>query len=209
MNKAARMFFLAVLVSTAVVTTPSQAVAEQDYSALVVQNRLYDPTHEFTVSLGWLPLDAFTKGVSASGSYTLHLSESWAWEAIHFTYSLQYDTELASELEAFNVAPTPFEIVDYFASSSVIWKPLYWKGSWLNSSILYGELFFALGGAYAWLTRSQRPGIDVGGGFRVYTGGLFSFRFDVRYLMFFGDQIFEQFDVKDELWLGFGTSISF
>ncbi len=209
MRMVARTLLLAVLLSMTFMADASNAAAEEDYSALVVQNRIFDPTHEFGVSLGWLPLDAFTKGATVSGQYTLHFSESWAWEIVQFYWSFQYDTELSTELEAFDLAPTPFEVVDYFATSSAVWKPLYWKGSWLNDAITYGELFFALGGGYGWLTRSQRPALDVGGGFRVYTGGLFSFRFDLRYLMFFGDQIFEEFDVKDELWLGLGTSVTF
>ena len=36
-----------------------------------------------------------------------------------------------------------------------------------------------------------------------------SFRFDLRYNMFFNDQIFEDFSIEDELWLGLGTSLSF
>ncbi len=189
---------------------PSAGFAQaEDYAAKVVQNRKFDPTHEFGVNLGWLPLDAFTKGISVSGQYTLHFSESWAWEVVQFFYSFQYDTSLADELEDFDLAPTPFEIVDFFVTSNAVWKPLYWKGSWLNDTLTYGEIFFVAGGGYGWLTRSARPAFDAGGGFRIYAGPLFSFRFDMRYLMFIGDNIFEDFDVKDELWLGIGTSIAF
>lgn len=176
---------------------------------MVVQNRRFDPTHEFSFAVGWLPLDAFTKGVSLSGSYTLHFSDSWAWEVGHFGYSLQYNTPLWDQLEAIDTRPAPFETVDFYATSSLLWKPLYWKGSWLNSSLAYGELFLTLGGGYGWLTRSARPALDAGGGIRIYGNSLISFRLDLRYLMFFGDQIFERFDVKDELWIGLGTSLSF
>ena len=207
MRKAAFLLFAAVLLQCLI--APVTAWAEEDYSAMVVQNRRFDPTHEFGVAVGWLPLDAFTKGVSVSGSYTLHFSGSWAWEVAQFYYSLQYDTDLASELTAFDLAPTPFEVVNYFVTSSAVWKPLYWKGSWLNSTLSYGELFLVMGGGYGWLTRSARPAVDLGGGFRVYGNELFSFRLDIRYLMFFGDQILENWDVKDELWIGLGTSLSF
>ncbi len=207
MRKAAFLVSAAILLTCMMV--PLTASAEEDYSAMVVQNRRFSPTHEFGVAIGWLPLDAFTKGVPVSGSYTLHFNDSWAWEVAQFNYSLQYDTDLSSELLAFNLRPTPFEVVNYYLTSSAVWKPLYWKGSWLNSTLSYGELFFALGGGYGWLTRSARPALDAGGGFRVYGNELFSFRLDIRYLMFFGDQILENWDVKDELWIGLGTSLSF
>lgn len=181
----------------------------QDYSAMVVQNRRFDPTHEFGFAVGWLPLDAFTKGVSLSGSYTLHFGQSWAWEVGQFNYSLHYDTDLWAQLEALDTRPGPFEVLDFYATSSVLWKPLYWKGSWLNQSLAYGELFLTLGGGYGWLTRSARPAVNAGGGIRIYGNSLISFRLDIRYLMFFGDQILERFDVKDELWIGLGTSLAF
>lgn len=207
MRKAVFLLFAAILLPCMMV--PSVASAEEDYSAMVVQNRRFNPTHEFGVAVGWLPLDAFTKGVSLTGSYTLHFGGTWAWEVAQLNYSLQYDTDLADELLAFDLAPTPFEVVDYYMTSSAVWKPLYWKGSWLNETLSYGELFLTLGGGYGWLTRSARPAVNAGGGFRVYGNELFSFRLDIRYLMFFGDQILENWDVKDELWIGLGTSLSF
>ena len=183
--------------------------AGPSYSALVVQNRRFDPTHEFTAWLGLLPLDAFTKGVTASGSYTLHFTELVAWEVAQFYYSFHVDTDLNDELAAFDLRPTPFEVVNFFLTSNVVWKPIYWKGSWLNDSLIYGELFFLAGGGYGWFTRSSRPAADLGMGFRLFSSELLSFRFDLRYNFFFDEQILETFDVKDELWIGLGTSLSF
>jgi outer membrane beta-barrel protein len=204
-----RNFARILLLSMVCLSVWPLSASAQDYSAMVVQNRRFDPTHEFSFAAGWLPLDAFTKGVSLTAAYTLHFNESWAWEIGNFTYSLQYDTDLFAQLEAIDTRPGPFEVIDFFATSSVVWKPLYWKGSWLNSSLTYGEFFLVLGGGYGWLTRSARPALDAGGGFRIYGNSLLSFRLDIRYLMFFGDEILERFDVKDELWIGLGTSLSF
>jgi len=204
-----RHFARILLLSLALASVwPVHAFA-QDYSAMVVQNRRFDPTHEFGFAVGWLPLDAFTKAATLTASYTLHFNHAWAWEIGNLTYSLHYDTNLWEQLEALDTRPTPFEVLDFYATSNIIWKPLYWKGSWLNSSLAYGEFFLTLGGGYGWLTRSARPAVNAGGGFRIYGNSLISFRLDIRYLMFFGDQILERFDVKDELWIGLGTSLSF
>lgn len=191
---------------------PALAFAEAEsspYSAVVIQNRKHDPTHEFTISAGLLPLDAFRKSVTASGAYTLHFSTRLAWEVAQFSYSFHYDTDLNDELEAFDLQPTPFEVLDMSLMSTFLYKPLYYKGSWNNRSLVYGEFFLAAGGGYGWFTRSAKPGANIGGGFRLYATQLLSFRFDLRYMLFFNDQLFENFDVDGELWLGLGTSLSF
>ena len=58
-------------------------------------------------------------------------------------------------------------------------------------------------------TRSSKPGVDLGIGFRLYAGRILSFRFDVRYNLFFNEKIFESFQTEEELHLGLGTSLAF
>ena len=205
------------LVCLSLMSPPAVAFAQDDeddeetrtYSSVVVQNRRFDPTHELNLTVGMLPMDAFTKGITASGSYTLHFSHFFAWEIIQFAYSFQYDTSLRQELEVYDLRPTPFEVLDFYASTNAVFKPLYWKGSWNNESLLHGEFYVNTGLAYGWFTRSQRPGLDLGVGVRLFTSELVSFKFNARYLMFLGDNVLENFNLKDELWLGLGASLSF
>lgn len=202
----------AVFVALAVVIAAGDVFAQDEsspYSAVVIQNRRHDPTHEFSIGVGMLPLDAFRKSVTASGAYTLHFSPHFAWEVAQFWYSLHYDTALNDELEAFDLQPTPFEVLDMYLMSSFLYKPLYYKGSWNNRRLVYGEFFLALGGGYGWFTRSAKPGMNFGAGFRLYATKLLSFRFDARYNLFFNEQIFESFETDEELWLGLSTSLSF
>ena len=91
---------------------------EAGYSSRVVQNRKHFGTHEFSLAVGTLPLDAFTKGVTLGGSYTIHFSERYAWEVGQFNYSFHVDTDLKDELKAFELKSTPFEVLDYFAMSN-------------------------------------------------------------------------------------------
>jgi outer membrane beta-barrel protein len=156
-----------------------------------------------------LPLDAFTKGLTVGGSYSIHFTEEIGWEVAQFEWAFHVDTDLKKELSAFDLRPTPFELLDYYVMSNFLFKPVYWKGSWLNSSLIYGELYFAAGGGYGWFTRSSRPGADLGAGFRLYGNELLSFRFDARYLFFFDDTILDSFQVKDDIQVTLGTSLSF
>jgi outer membrane beta-barrel protein len=181
----------------------------RSYSSVVVQNRRFNPDHEFTALLGLLPLDAFTKGLTVGGAYTLHFNELVAWEVVQFNYSFHYDTSLKADLETFDLKATPFEVLNYYASSNLVFKPVYWKGSLLNSGLIRGELYTVLGGAFGSFTRSDRAGVDGGGGVRLFTSDLVSFRLDMRYYMFFNDTILDNFSFEDELAINLGTSIAF
>ena len=113
------------------------------------------------------------------------------------------ETNLDAELRAFNLKNTPFERVEQFVTSNFVFKPLYWKGAWLNDNLGYGEFFLMAGGGYGWLTRTQRPAADIGFGFRVYLHEMVSVRFDFRDVAFISET-----DTQNELWLGLGISIS-
>ena len=153
--------------------------------------------------VGVLPMDAFTKGITGSGAYTLHFNDVIAWEVAQFFYSFPTETELKDELRAFDLKPTPFERIEQFVTSNVLFKPLYWKGAWLNQTLTYGEMYLAAGGGYGWLSRTERPVVDAGVGFRFYFGDLVSTRLDVRHLSFFNDA-----DVHNDIWVGLGVSLS-
>lgn len=171
-------------------------------STVAVQNRRHLERHEFGVAVGVLPLDAFTKGVTVSGAYTLHFDELFAWELVQGTYAFPMDTHLKADLDALDVQPTPFERVEWYATSAFMFKPIYWKGTLLNANLVYGEIFFTVGGGFGGLTRSRRPAAEVGMGMRLYASERISFRIDIRDIAFFTAS-----DVQNELWIGLGISL--
>lgn len=202
----------AAIVCSSVLARSAQAQDAEDrraYSAVVVQERTFQPRHEFTLSGGVLPLDAFTKGITLGGSYTLHFNHLIGWEVLQGNYSFKRNTDLYDELEVYDLRPSPFEVLDWYVTSNLVYKPLYWKGAWRNERIVRGETYFILGGAFGAFTRSRRPGANAGLGTRLFLNELWSVRLDARYMWFFGDNLLEEFDVKDELWLGLGVSLSF
>jgi outer membrane beta-barrel protein len=177
---------------------------DQGLKTLAVQNRLHTMTHEFSAWVGTLPLDAFKKGLTFSGAYSLHFTDLIGWEVGQFTYSYRIETDLNAELENLAVAPTPFEVVKYYVTTNLLIKPVYQKMAVLNQALIYGELFLVVGGGYGWMTITSRPIVDVGVGMRVYTGQYVSFRIDIRDLMFITAD-----DLHNELWIALGVCLSF
>ncbi len=197
----------AVTLILAVSTFSFVSLGDQDedgLKTLAVQNRQHTMTHEFSAWIGTLPLDAFKKGLTFTGAYTLHFNDLLAWEIGQFTYSQRIEAELMDELENLNVRATEFEVVEYFITSSLVFKPVYGKMSLLNRTLIYGEVFFLLGGGYGHLTLTDRSVIDVGAGGRVYIGKYVSFRIDIRDYMFVNAD-----DLHNELWIALGICLGF
>ena len=118
------------------------------------------------------------------------------------THSFEYKTALEDVLRAQGgLEATPFERVQTYVTSNVVFKPFYWKGAWMNQGLSYGELFFVAGGGYGWLTQSSRPVVDAGVGVRLFQGE-WSARLDVRWLSFFNAS-----DTHGELWVALGVSL--
>jgi outer membrane beta-barrel protein len=176
----------------------------RELKTLAVQNRQYSQTHDFGIWIGVLPLDAFTKGLTFTGSYTIHFNDIFAWEVGQFTYSYHIDTDLKQELEDLAVSPTPFETVEYFATSSFVFKPVYGKMALLNRALIYGEIYFLAGAGYGWMTIANRAVVNVGAGVRVYAGKVVSFRIDLRDYMFINSD-----DLHNELSISLGIALGF
>ena len=179
------------------------ANAQASVPKRVVQNRRKVPTYEWTLAAGVLPLDAFKKGLTAGGSLTIHQNHRWAWEALSLAYSFELKTALEDQLQTFySLQPTPFERVKLFALSNLVFKPLYWKGSWLNQKMAYGELLLVAGGGYGWLSQTSRPAFDAGFAIKLLHENEFATRLDVRMISFFNAE-----DIHNELWVNLGFSL--
>jgi outer membrane beta-barrel protein len=148
---------------------------------VAIEDRPYRLVHEFTVTGGVLPIDALYTGLTIGGSYTLHLTDLWAWEAVGFHYSANVDTGLDVTLaERWSVAPTSNPEIRYMIQSHVVLTPLFGKIALFNDSIIHASTFFALGGGVARFTTGFRPQGSFGPGIRVFFGKVVSTRIDVR-----------------------------
>ncbi|MEM6958707.1 MAG: outer membrane beta-barrel domain-containing protein [Myxococcota bacterium] len=203
---------LLILTTVAMALSAAPRVSAQEdgasYASRAVQNRHYQGTHELTFWLGILPLDAFTKGVTLGGSYTLHLSDLFGWEIVNYFNSLQFDTDLEGRLDAFELEPTPFEVLEHSVTTNLLIKPIYWKGALRNDLIVHGEIGVVVGGGVSWFSRSRRATVDYGASFRFYLARWLSLRIDVRHQMYFQDA-FDNLDLNHELWTALGVSAQF
>lgn len=180
---------------------------DRGYDAVVVQQRDNFGHHELGLSIGFLPMDAFTKGFTVGASYTLRFNEVLGWEIAQFMHSFPVETDLRDELRAFDLEPQTFEVMETAVFSNLVWTPIYWKGAVMNESLVRGEIMFLVGGGVGWFTRSTRGGFDAGMALRLYLSRLTSLRLDVRYQGFIEDGR-DGLDLHNELWIGLGLAFT-
>lgn len=148
-----------------------------------VQDRPYRLLHELDLWFGVLPLDAFYVGVFAQVGYVYHFTDRFAWQVGRGAYGLAARTSLRSELErTFGVQPTANDEVQFFVGSDVMWKPLYGKLAVMNRLVIHGEVHL-LGGVslFRFTNSGFRPGINLGGGGRIFLNKWVSFRLDITH----------------------------
>ena len=198
----------ALLVLAILVSFPSGAPALEDDldqgKVFAIQARDYRMNHEFSLSMAFLPLDAFYKFFAVSGHYTVHFTDMWAWEAIHFSFSkyLDVDTGLKSHLsDEWDASATDTPKIDYFIDTNLMLKPLYGKMTLFDSLVIYMETYFILGiGAQKFQT-AWFPAGDVGVGMRIFLTDTLSLRFEVREYVYL-----EEGGVGSTLYFGTGFS---
>ncbi|MBK8009892.1 MAG: outer membrane beta-barrel domain-containing protein [Deltaproteobacteria bacterium] len=148
---------------------------------IAVQERPYRMVHEFSVAAGTLPLDALYTGYTLGGSYTLHLSDLWAWEAISFHYSANAKTGLEDDLASkYSVAPTSNPEIEYLVGSNLVITPLIGKLTLLNENIIHAAAFLSVGGGLTHFSDGFRPQASIGPGIRLFLGQVVSTRLDIR-----------------------------
>lgn len=146
--------------------------------------------HELRLSAGVMPLDAFEKSWTASLSYTVHFSNTWAWEIFQVTGSVyQAPTGLEDELvNIFGVAKEDFAPPLFMATTGLEWTPLYGKMSFLNDGVQHHALLIGGYGGVVIGDRDElqeslkdiRPSFGLGLGYRWFLSKTWSVRADIR-----------------------------
>jgi len=168
-----------------------------------IEKRELMGSHELSVSVGVLPLNAFAKGVTLQGSYAYHFSQLLGWEIIGAMWSFNIDSGLREELkDRFDVKPTELGELQWIIESNLMFKPLYGKFVLANDKLLTGEMFFVLGYALGGYTSGYPSGFDFGVGLRMFIGQHFSIRLDIRDYLFLPDG-------ENNLYISLGLSLTF
>jgi outer membrane beta-barrel protein len=171
-----------------------------------IQNRTYHLGQEFEFSVSLLPYDAFYKAVAPEISYTVHFTDSFAWEAVRFGYAQRFDTNLKGQLLGFGLQNTTFEEVNLFLSSDLMWAPLYAKMALVNKAVIYGELYGVAGGGAYNTTQAWRAAPNIGLGGRLFLSRVVSLRLEVREAVLIEDGAPSVLDVNLGLSINFGSA---
>ena len=161
------------------------ALAQSDEEELpgatqAIQERAYRLTYEIAVGGGLMPADVYTKQAYVGGAMALHFSDAFAWQIARGGYAFSWSSGLRQQLERdFNVLPGNFPAAQFFVGTQLLFKPFYGKSSIANRFVLNFEAYLELGASVYRYTNSFRPGIDVGGGLRVFQNKLLSYRIEV------------------------------
>ena len=173
-------------------SSSSDVPAEDIYTTpklVAVQNRSYNLNKNLSFLMGYLPNDAFTKAVVLGAAYTYYFSDFTGWEIINANYAFKLDTGLKKDLITyFNAQPENERVLDfvnYYATTNLIYTPLYNKNLLFNKTVVYGETSFVIGaGAGKFYQAGILP--IVGGGiiFKYFVSQSSSIKLDIRELIY-------------------------
>lgn len=152
-------------------------------STYALQDRAYRLQNEFSLMLGFLPSDPYTKGAFAQGGYAFHFNDYIGLQA-RGAFAVPVPTSLRTQLERdFSVLPTLFPSVQFFVGGDLLFRPLYGKLSAIDKTVVHAELHLIGGGsAFGYtdgITPSLRPAVNVGLGARVFLGKFASLKLDL------------------------------
>jgi len=192
-----RTWALALLVLVASLSLAPLVAAEEDLDqgkVYAIQERAYRMNHEFMLSFGFMPLDAFYKMFAISGHYVVHFDELWAWEAAHLSFSkyLSIDTGLKDQLnERWDVQPTDPEEnrIDFVLDTNLMIKPLVGKAVLFDDYVINGESYILVGVGAEKFETAWFPAINVGLGLRIYIVDTISLRLEIREYVNFGEGV--------------------
>jgi outer membrane beta-barrel protein len=187
---------------------PAAAFGDDDNPARVsvVQRRQYTLKHELQVSGGFLPLDAFYKGVTVNVGYTYHFNDHFAWRVGRGTYDKTFDTGLATQLkQQFGLLTTDFPIVQWMAGSDLIWNAFYGKTAFMNAFVLHLALFLTLGGDVVRTQSDFLPAVNFGGGLRFFLTEWLSLKTEATNHFVVGKKSFNIVDLQVALAVNLGS----
>lgn len=170
-----------------------------------VQRRPSQLTQELSMHFSYLPLDHFQTYFSVGLSYFYYFSDYLAWEVVNANYVQNSPTGLESYLNGtYNANPETFDIIQMYATSNIVYTPLYMKHFSRGKNIVWGDLSLVGGAGLAKLERNGNINtFDFGGMVRFFGSGNWIYRLDVR------QYLFSTSEVKPNMAISFGLSYNF
>lgn len=145
-----------------------------------IQERTYRLTYEIGIGGGLMPVDPYTKQAYVGGVMVLHFTDAIAWQIGRGGYAFSWSSGLRQQLERdFQVLPSAFPAAQWFVGSQLLFKPFYGKSAVANRFVVHYEAYIELGASVHKYAKDFRPGIDIGGGMRVFQNKVLSYRLEV------------------------------
>jgi outer membrane beta-barrel protein len=209
---AALALALAVAAAATALLWPAAALAVKDEAPPVIQKRHFRLGSEFYLDLGGLVLDPFTKSWAPSLGWVAHINDHLGWEIVNASFipPLKYfsvRTHVRAQLEdSFAVSSSAFDKLQLYATTGLVWKPLYGKFSVFNRSNLYADMSFTLAAGVARYADDSLPVFPLGVagfGLRFYVSQTWSVRLDARDFVFFRNLL-----PTNDLYVGLGIALN-
>ncbi len=205
------IFFVSILVFSLISLSEGSArgdvyteAANAKPKVIAVQHKDYSLDDEITLNLSYLPIDSFNRYLAVGGSYTHYYTNYLGWEVLNIADSFNSSTGLQSYLtQQYNASTEPFNTLNYYFSSSVVYTPFYTKNLFLNSNVFYGDVSFIAGLGIAKFDSGFINSTDLGLMLRFFLGPASSIRFDIRNYLYFSQ------GVKTNIAMTIGYSYNF
>lgn len=150
--------------------------------------------HEFTpIAVGGIPFGTVRRTLMGGASYSLHVNDWFAWEAVNFAYSKTFFSSFTEDInnnkidvdndgttdDQANIKPD-FQKLLYFLTTGVQFTPFYGKVSTFSRWIAYVEPYFTLGGGIAKTEVATYLTFYPGVGIRAFFREWFSMKLEFR-----------------------------
>lgn len=176
-----------VLAATGVIEKQLQEIGTISNEEVVVVQRQYttkNMRHELSpVSLGGIPFGTVRRTLFGSAAYTLHLNDTFAWEALNFTYTKSFFSSFAEDVSAQSPNPVikpDFQKLVFFLTSGIQFTPSYGKVSTFSRWIAYLEPFISLGVGIAKTDANTYLAFAPGIGMRLFFKEWFSMKLEFK-----------------------------
>lgn len=153
---------------------------------LAIQRRPYLLKKEIALNLSYLPLDNFTRYFSLGLSPTYYFNDYLGWEVVNANLAKANSTGLNEFIRSHGAETDPFDILQWYVTTNIIYTPIYMKNLFMNDSVVWGDLSFVGGYGISSFRDAKNVHVIDGGFFmRIFVAERWALRLDLRQFVYF------------------------
>ncbi|MBX2994031.1 MAG: outer membrane beta-barrel domain-containing protein [Bdellovibrionaceae bacterium] len=172
----------------------------------LIMQKKYEAPSQFGFSLGYLPMNSFSKYMTLGLNYTWKPRDTYGWEVINAQGAAEIASGLKKELvDSYGQKPEDFAVLQGLATTNFVYSPFYMKSLLFNSEMVHSQLSFMIGAGMAKFTNTTVPVLDAGLALKFFLKSRNSFDVDIRYYSFAS----EERSIRSNIMLSANYAISF